>query len=263
MTARRTYSMRRSARPRRRGQRRARATSCTLGCGRHAATVRATQASESLILEGMSMLWTATIGRVFTVYGMSDSGNCYKVRLALEQLGLPYRWIEVDPLKGETSSVDFRAKNPNGKVPTLGLEDGGFLPESNAILNYLADATPLMPKGRLERARVLQWMFFEQYSHEPYVAVARSVMRYTPPDSPERRQLPRLHERGNRALGVMEQHLQREPFFAAGHYTVADIALYAYTHCAADGGFDLGKYPALRAWLQRVASQPRHVPLQA
>jgi len=104
-------------------------------------------------------------------------------------------------------------------------------------------------------------MFFEQYSHEPYVAVARSIMRYTAPASPERAQLPRLHSRGYRALGVMEQHLEREPFLAAGRYSVADIALYAYTHCAADGGFDLRKYPALRAWLERVASQPRHVPL--
>jgi len=197
------------------------------------------------------------------VYGMSDSGNCYKVKLTLEQLGLPYRWIEVDPVKGETASAAFLAKNPNGKVPTLELENGEFLPESNAILNYLADGTPLLPGQRLERARVLQWMFFEQYSHEPYVAVARSIMLHTSPDSPERSQLPRLHSRGRRALGVMEQHLEREPFLAAGRYTVADIALYAYTHCAADGGFDLGKYPALRAWLDRVASQPRHVPLQA
>ena len=195
------------------------------------------------------------------VYGMSDSGNCYKVKLALEQLGLPYRWVEVDPVKGETASAAFLAKNPNGKVPTLELENGEFLPESNAILNYLADGTPLLPGQRLARARVLQWMFFEQYSHEPYVAVARSIMRHTAPDSPERAQLPRLHSRGQRALGVMEQHLEREPFLAAGRYTVADIALYAYTHCAADGGFDLGKYPALRAWLERVASQPRHVPL--
>jgi glutathione S-transferase len=192
---------------------------------------------------------------------MSDSGNCYKVKLTLEQLGLPYRWIEVDPVKGETASAAFLAKNPNGKVPTLELENGEFLPESNAILNYLADGTPLLPGERLERARVLQWMFFEQYSHEPYVAVARSIMRYTPPDSPERSQLPRLHSRGHRALSIMEQHLERESFLAAGRYTVADIALYAYTHCAADGGFDLGKYPALRAWLERVASQPRHVPL--
>ena len=119
---------------------------------------------------------------MFTVYGMSDSGNCYKVRLALEQLALPYRWVEVDSTRGETRTESFLAMNPNGKVPTLALDDGSFLPESNAILSYLAEGSRLVPQDRLGRARVLQWMFFEQYSHEPYVAVARSVLRYQPPD---------------------------------------------------------------------------------
>jgi glutathione S-transferase len=200
---------------------------------------------------------------MFTVYGMSDSGNCYKVRLALEQLALPYRWIEMDTARGDTRSPKFLAINANGKVPTLALEDGSFLPESNAILNYLAEGSGLLPADRLGRARVLQWMFFEQYSHEPYVAVARSILRYQPPDSPRRAELPRLRERGNQALSVMEQHLQREPFLAAGRYSIADIALYAYTHCAGDGGFDLGEFPALSAWLGRVKSQPRHVPMAA
>ena len=200
---------------------------------------------------------------MFTVYGMASSGNCYKVRLALEQLALPFRWMEVDSSKGETRSAAFLAKNPNGKVPTLELEDGSHLPESNAILAYLAEGSPLSPTGRLERARMLQWMFFEQYSHEPYIAVARFIMYYLPPDSPRRAELPRLHERGNQALAVMEQHLRREPFFAAGRYTIADIALYAYTHCADVAGFDLGKYPAVRAWLGRVRGQPRHVPMPA
>jgi glutathione S-transferase len=198
---------------------------------------------------------------MFTAYGMSDSGNCYKVKLALEQLALPYRWVEVSTTKGETKSAAFLKKNPNGQVPALELEDGSFLAESNAILAYLADGSPLVPADRLGRARMLQWMFFEQYSHEPCIAVARAIVRYQPPDSPRRAELPRLRERGNKALGVMEQHLAREPFFAAGRYTVADIALYAYTHCAADGGFDLGAYPAVTAWLARVKSQPRHVPL--
>ena len=197
---------------------------------------------------------------MFTVYGKSDSGNCYKVKLALEQLGLPYRWIEVDSTSGETRSAGFLAKNANGKVPTLGLDDGSFLPESNAILNYLAEGSALLPADRLGRARVLQWMFFEQYSHEPYVAVARSIMTYLPPDSPRRAELPRLQERGNQALAVMQQHLAREPYFAAGRYTIADIALYAYTHCAAEGGFDLGRYPAVHDWCKRVRSQPRYVP---
>jgi glutathione S-transferase len=199
---------------------------------------------------------------MFTVYGMSDSGNCYKVRLALEQLALPYRWLEVNTTRGETRTPDYLAKNPNGQVPALVLEDGSVLPESNAILNYLADGSPLLPADRAGRARVLQWMFFEQYSHEPCIAVARAIQRYLPPDSPRRAELPRLQERGYRALGVMEQHLAREPYFAAGRYTVADIALYAYTHCAAEGGFDLGRFGAVRAWLERVRQQPRHVPLE-
>ncbi|HEX7054028.1 MAG TPA: glutathione S-transferase family protein [Burkholderiales bacterium] len=200
---------------------------------------------------------------MFTVYGTSDSGNCYKVRLALEQLALPYRWVEVDSTQGETRTPAFLAKNPNGKVPTLELSDGTCLPESNAILNYLAHGTPLLPDGRLERARVLQWMFFEQYSHEPYIAVARSILRYPPADSPRRAELPRLHERGYQALAVMEQQLAAEPFIAGPRYSIADIALYAYTHCAADGGFDLARYPALRAWLSRVQAQPRFTPLAA
>jgi glutathione S-transferase len=200
---------------------------------------------------------------VFTVYGTADSGNCYKVRLALEQLALPYRWIEVDSTRGATRTAQFLSMNPNGKVPTLALEDGTFLPESNAILCYLADASRLMPADRLGRARALQWMFFEQYSHEPYIAVARFILRYLPPDSPRRAELPRLHERGQQALGVMEQHLRREPFFVGSRYSVADIALFAYTHCAADGGFDLGSYPAINSWVDRVRSQPRFVPLPA
>ena len=200
---------------------------------------------------------------MFTVYGMSDSGNCYKVKLALEQLALPYRWVEVDSARGETRTLKFLAINANGKVPLLALEDGTFLAESNAILNYLADGSRLLPPERLERARVLQWMFFEQYSHEPYVAVARSILRYHPPDSPRRAELPRLLERGNQALSVMEQHLRRVPFFLGNRYTIADIALYAYTHCAAEGGFELSDFPAVKTWVDRVKAQPRHVPMFA
>ena len=205
--------------------------------------------------------WTARIACVFTVYGMSDSGNCYKVRLALEQLALPYRWVEVDSSRGETRSPEFLGMNANGKVPTLALEDGSFLPESNAILHYLADGSRLLPQERLGRARVLQWMFFEQYSHEPYVAVARSIVRYQPPDSPRRAELPRLLERGNQALSVMEQHLGRHAYFVGERYSIADIALYAYTHCAGQGGFNLSQYARICAWLERVRAQPRHVPL--
>ena len=196
------------------------------------------------------------------VYGNSDSGNCYKVKLALERLGLAYRWIETDSVAGATRTAEFLARNPNGKVPLLELEDGAFLPESNAILWYLAEDTELAPAGRLGRARCLQWMFFEQYSHEPYVAVARSVMRYLPPDSPRRAELPRLRERGHQALAVMERHLARERYFVDEVYSIADIALFAYTHCAEDGGIELAPYPAIRAWLERVRMQPRFVPMR-
>ena len=196
-----------------------------------------------------------------TVYGMADSGNCYKVKLALGQLKLPYQWIEVSTTRGETRTREFLARNPNGQVPTLQLEDGAYLPESGAILWYLAEGTPLLPAERLARARVLQWMFFEQYSHEPCIAVARSILRYQPPDSPRRAELPRLQERGHKALGVMAQQLEKSDFFAGSKYSIADIALYAYTHCAADGGFELARYPAVLAWLMRVKSQPGHVPL--
>jgi glutathione S-transferase len=196
-----------------------------------------------------------------TVYGMADSGNCYKVKLALEQLGAPYRWVEVDSTRGGTRTPAFLAMNPNGKVPTLELEDGSFLPESNAILFYLAEGTPLLPADRAGRARALQWMFFEQYSHEPYIAVARFIRRYLPPEHARRAELPRLEERGNQALAVMQTHLAGAEWFAGGHFSIADIALYAYTHCAADGGFDLARYPAVGDWLGRVRAQPRHVAL--
>ena len=196
---------------------------------------------------------------MFTVYGMADSGNCYKVKLALEQLALPYRWVEVDSTRGGTRTPEFLARNPNGKVPTLQLEDGSTLPESNAILFYLAEGSPLLPPDRSGRARALQWMFFEQYSHEPFIAVARFIARFLPADTPRRAEMPRLMERGHQALAVMEQQLRNAPFLVGGRYSVADIALYAYTHCAADGGFDLSQYPSVRAWLDRVQSQPRHV----
>jgi glutathione S-transferase len=183
------------------------------------------------------------------------------VKLALEQLARPYRWVEVSTTKGETRTAEFLACNPNGQVPLLELEEGGFLPESGAILCYLAEGSPLLPAERLARARMLQWMFFEQYSHEPCIAVARAILRYAPPDSPRRVELARLRERGDKALGVMQQHLQASDYFAGAKYSIADIALYAYTHCAADGGFELARYPAVVAWLARVRSQPGHVPL--
>jgi glutathione S-transferase len=197
------------------------------------------------------------------LYDFLSSGNGYKCRLLLHQLGAPFERVELDILKGETRTPGFLAKNPNGRVPALELEDGTVLAESNAILFYLAEGTPFLPEGRLERAQALQWLFFEQYSHEPFVAVARFIRHFLPEDSPRRADLPRLEQGGHAALGVMERRLADRPFLVAGRYTVADVGLYAYTHVADEGGFDLEPYPAVRAWLARVAAQPRHVPITA
>jgi len=192
---------------------------------------------------------------MYTVYGMSSSGNCYKVRLLLEQLQIPYQWIEMDTRKGVTRTAEFLAKNPNGRVPLFELEPGQFLAESDAILFYLAEDTAFWPQQRRARAEVLQWMFFEQYSHEPYIAVARYICKMLPADHVRRSDLPRLHERGAQALAIMEQHLAQRSFFVAESYSIADIALYAYTHAAGDGGFKLQHYPAIGAWLARVERQ--------
>jgi len=195
------------------------------------------------------------------VYGMSSSGNCYKVRLLLEQLQLPYQWVELDVRTGVTRQPDFLGKNPNGRVPTLEYQPGHYLVESDAILVYLAEESPFWPRQRLQRAQVLQWMFFEQYSHEPYIAVARFICTALPAAHERRGELPRLHERGNQALQVMERHLARSRFFVDDAYSIADIALYAYTHAAGDGGFDLQPLPAVRAWIERVQQQPHFLPM--
>ena len=192
------------------------------------------------------------------------SGNGYKVRLLLAQLGVPFRRIEYDITRGETRTPDFLGRiNPNGRVPVLETDTGEFLAESDAILFYLAEDTPFFPAGRLERARVLQWMFFEQYSHEPNIAVARAWVHVFGLEMTEERRLALATKRklGYDALGVMERHLSGNDFFVGGRYTVADIALYAYTHVAHEGGFDLAGYPAVRAWMGRVTARPGHVPI--
>ncbi|WP_187471219.1 glutathione S-transferase family protein [Luteimonas viscosa] len=198
-----------------------------------------------------------------TVHGYSTSGNCHKLRLLLEQLDRPYRWVEVDSSRGETRTPEYLAKNPNGKVPMLELDDGRVLVESNAILCWLAEETSFLPPDPWQRAQALSWMFFEQYSHEPYVAVARFIRGWTPPDSPRRADLPRLRERGHEAFAVMERHLGGHAWFTGPEYGVADIALFAYTDVAGDGGFDLAAYPAVRAWLARVRATPGFVPMPA
>ncbi|WP_454831218.1 glutathione S-transferase family protein [Pseudoxanthomonas wuyuanensis] len=199
----------------------------------------------------------------FTVHGYSVSGNCHKLRLLLEQLGRPYRWIEVDSANGATRTPEYLAKNPNGKVPMLEREDGRILTESNAILCWLAENTSFLPADAWQRAQALSWLFFEQYSHEPYVAVARFIRGWTPLDSPRRAELPRLIERGEQALAVMEQHLRKAAWFTGQTYGVADIALFAYTDCATDGGFDLGKFPRITDWLARVRATAGFVPMPA
>jgi glutathione S-transferase len=196
---------------------------------------------------------------MFRVFGVYESGNCYKVRLLLEQLGLPYEWVEIDILHGGSRTSEFLARNPNGRVPVLELEPGRFLAESNAILHYLAEGTPYLPAGRWERAQVLQWMFFEQYSHEPYIATSRYWIHFLGQAEAYREKLAEKRGPGLAALGVMEAQLAKHPFFVGDRYTIADIALYAYTHVAPEGGFALEPYPAVRAWIERVAAQPGHV----
>ena len=191
-----------------------------------------------------------------TVYGMRASGNCFKVALVLAHLDQPHRWVEVNSVAGETRTPEYLARNPNGKVPLLELADGRYLPESNAILCYLADGSQYWPEDRWQRAQVLQWLFFEQYSHEPYIAVARFISRWLPADHPRQADLPKLRERGYQALDVMEKRLAEADFFADGGYSIADMALYAYTHEADMGGFELEGYPNIRAWLARVEDQP-------
>jgi glutathione S-transferase len=192
-----------------------------------------------------------------------DSGNGYKARLLLAQLGLRYDWTDLDLDSGATRTPEFLKRNPNGRVPTLELDDGTNLAESNAILWYLAEGSPFLPGDRLARAQVLQWMFFEQYSHEPYVATPRYIVKHLAADHVRRAELPGRLATGRAALGVMEAHLRSRHFFVAERYTIADIALYAYTHVAHEGGHDLQPYANVRAWLARVAAQPGHVGIDA
>jgi len=193
------------------------------------------------------------------VWGDVYSGNCFKVKLLLDQLGQPYQWIHIDVLKKESRTPQFMAMNPNGRIPLLQTAEGEFLSESNAILHYLAEGSPLLPNDRLAHAQVLQWMFFEQYSHEPYVATARYIVRYLgrPPEREE--QLQQKIAPGYAALDVMEAHLKSRTYFVGEQYSIADIALYAYTHVAEEGTFDLARFPAIRTWLARVRSQPGYV----
>lgn len=196
------------------------------------------------------------------LYDNLSSGNAYKVRLVLHKLGIPFERIELDIDRGETRTPAFLARNPNGRIPALQLEDGTVLAESNAIIWFLAEGTPLVPEDRLARAQVLQWMFFEQYSHEPNIATVRYWITHGVEMTQERQlALPTKRRLGYDALGVMESHLAGQPFFVGASATIADIALFAYTHVAGEGGFDLSGYGSVLAWMDRVSSLDRHIPI--
>ena len=194
------------------------------------------------------------------LYDYLPSGNGYKVRLLLTQLAIPFELIERDITNGETRTPEFLARFPNGRIPAVEFDDGKLLFESNAIISYFSENTRYSSNDSFERALILQWLFFEQYSHEPYIAGVRYLVHVAPevPD-PRRAMLDMMIRRGYDALDVMEKHLASREWFVGNSYSIADIALYAYTHVADEGGFDLGKYPAIREWLARVKAQPRHL----
>ena len=196
------------------------------------------------------------------LYDSRISGNCYKVRLLLSQLGLRFERVEVDVVDRSNRRQVLGEANPALRVPTLILEDGRPLAESNAILWYFADGTDFVPTDRYERAQVLQWQFFEQYDHEPNIAVARFWLHYRGKEV-DQAALAERQKFGYRALDAMEKHLADRQFFVGSRYSLADISLYAYTHVADEGGYDLGRYPAISAWLKRVAAQPGHVKIDA
>jgi len=193
------------------------------------------------------------------LYNVAYSGNSYKVRLLLAQLGLPCEIIEVDILKGESRTPEFLKINPNGRTPVL--DDNGFvLAESNAILAYLACGTKFLPEDRQRWAPVFQWLFFEQYSHEPYIATSRFLLQHKPDTRERAAALAVRRDSGWAALKLMEGHLSKNDFFV-GDYSIADIALFAYTHVSHEGGFPLDDFPTIRAWIQRVKAQPGFIPM--
>ena len=197
------------------------------------------------------------------LYDSRVSGNCCKVRLLLAQLGIEYERRELDVVdRSNRQDVIGRERNPALRVPTLVLDDGRALGESNAILWWLGDGTSFVPDDRFERAQVMQWQFFEQYDHEPNIAVARFWLHYKK-DAVDPEALKQRHTGGYRALDAMEKHLAGRAYLVGERYSLADISLYAYTHVAGEGGFDLGRYPAIRAWLERVAAEPGHITIDA
>lgn len=199
---------------------------------------------------------------MYRVYGDMSSGNCYKIKLLMQLLGIEHEWHHVDILANETQRPAFVSMNPNMKIPVLQLNDKEFLWESNAILNYLAEGTDYLPESGLERARVLQWQFFEQYSHEPYIAVARYINVFLGMPADREEEFHNKQAGGHKALAVMEQQLKCTPFLVGNTLTIADISLYAYTHVADEGGFDLTPYTHIGSWLDRIQSLPAYIPMR-
>ena len=198
---------------------------------------------------------------MYRLYDYLPSGNGYKVRLVLKQLALPYELIELDIRTGATRTAAFLAKNPNGRIPLLEVPGKGYLPESHAIIAFLAEGSHLVPADAFERARMWQWMCFEQYNLEPNIATLRFWLKLGRTRADLGEKLVEKKKNGYAALDVLEESLRDREYLAAGQYTLADIALYAYTHVAHEGGFDLAPYPAIRAWCERVERQPNWAPI--
>lgn len=197
---------------------------------------------------------------MLTLHDNVESGNAYKARLLLSLLGKNFKTIQYDVVNGETRTKEFLNKiNKNGRIPVLEFEDGRCLAESNAIIYFLAQDTPYFPNDTWEQAKVMEWMCFEQYSHEPFVAVAKFILSMLPENSMRRAELPTLHEKGYIALELMEQHLIDNNWFVGSHMTIADIALYAYTHKAPLGGFDMSRFPAINKWCSNIESTPNYI----
>lgn len=196
------------------------------------------------------------------LYGMTGSGNCWKPKALLQMLGTPFEWVEVDIVSGQSRSAEFLAMNPNGKVPLLEIEPGKRLAESNAMLCYLAEGTQFLPDERYARAKVMEWLFFEQYSHEPYIASVRYWIRYLGKREAWRDKIAEAQPKGHAALAVMNARLGNTPFLAGERFTIADIALYAYTHVADEGGYELAGYPDIGRWLAAVEAQPGFEPMR-
>lgn len=195
------------------------------------------------------------------IYGDLISGNCYKIKLLCSILDIGHEWIAMDIMKGDTRTQEFLDKNPNGKIPLLELEDGRFLAESNAILFYLAYGSELLPIDIVLKSKVLEWLFYEQYSHEPYIAVRRFIRKYEGMPKERQAEFDAKEANGLKALGIMENHLARNEYFVGENLSIADLALYAYTHVADEGGFDLGGYPAIQAWCDRIAGTKGYFPM--